>query len=410
MAQAPGTLTSAELAIELGTTVERVAELVSIRGLKPRNGSFETADIHRAKAILTFLDAGIRLDHLGQLIDEGAITFDFVDQFFLAPNPLSGRTFAEFCATLDDAAGLVPRVYVTLGLPVPEPTTLLRRDEEDLITRLIVAWRSLGGDQAVGRAARLAGESIRRMVDGWLRLYLEVMTAGQRRPTGPPEEAIEESLARGRVLAELVPPLLVWLEQRHLEDSMFALNVVQMEEALRARGMLPPRDTLPPAIAFVDLTGFTSLTATEGDEAAVRAAVRLEDECQEACRRHGGRLVKLLGDGAMLHFTDPRDAVRAVVGLIAALPPAGLPPAHAGVHAGPLIARDGDYLGGTVNIAARVADHAGAGEVLTTAPVVDLWDGAGFEFEPLGARSVKGLDEELDLFRVITHGGPSAPG
>jgi hypothetical protein len=82
-----GTLTSAELAFELGATIDRVADLVSIRGLKPRDGLFETADIHRAKAILTFLDAGIRLDHLDQLIDEGSITFDFVDQFFLAPAP-----------------------------------------------------------------------------------------------------------------------------------------------------------------------------------------------------------------------------------------------------------------------------------------------------------------------------------
>jgi hypothetical protein len=82
-----GTLTSAELAFELGATIDRVADLVSIRGLKPRDGLFETADIHRAKAILTFLDAGIRLDHLDQLIDEGSITFDFVDQFFLARAP-----------------------------------------------------------------------------------------------------------------------------------------------------------------------------------------------------------------------------------------------------------------------------------------------------------------------------------
>jgi adenylate cyclase len=397
-----GTLTSAELAFELGTTIDRVADLVSIRGLKPRDGLFETADIHRAKAILTFLDAGIRLDHLDQLIDEGSITFDFVDQFFLAPAPASGRTFAEFCTTLDDAADLVPRVYVTLGFPVPEPTRLLRQDEEDLITRLIVAWRGVGGDQAVGRAARLAGESTRQMVDGWLRLYMEVMTSDGSRRTGPPEEAIEERLARGRVLAELMPPLLVWLQQRHLEDSMFALNVDQMEGALRARGMMPPRDLLPPAIAFVDLTGFTFLTATEGDEAAVRSAVRLEEESHEACRRHGGRVVKLLGDGAMLHFDDPRDAVRGVAELLAALPPAGLPPAHAGIHAGKLIARDGDYLGATVNIAARVADYAGAGEVLITAPVVDVWEGADFAFEPLGARSIKGLDEELDLFRVVT--------
>jgi adenylate cyclase len=116
--------------------------------------------------------------------------------------------------------------------------------------------------------------------------------------------------------------------------------------------------------------------------------------------RAGGRVVKLLGDGAMLHFPNANDAVRGSLELLDRIPAAGLPPAHAGVNAGPVVFRDGDYYGRTVNVAARVADHASAGELLVTEEAVPVPAADDLEFEPVADASLKGLSGTLKLYRV----------
>ena len=106
------------------------------------------------------------------------------------------------------------------------------------------------------------------------------------------------------------------------------------------------------------MSGYTRLTETEGDELAVRASDTIRERAQRASRAHGGSMVKILGDGAMLHFPDVATALPAVVGLVDELT-GGRLPVHAGVHAGSLIEHDGDYFGRTVNIASRVTKVVG---------------------------------------------------
>ena len=71
----------------------------------------------------------------------------------------------------------------------------------------------------------------------------------------------------------------------------------------------------------------------------------------------------MLGDGVLFHFKDPQDAVMASLEILDRVRPAGLPPAHVGVNAGPMIYEEGDYFGRTVNIAARIASQAGPDQV-----------------------------------------------
>jgi hypothetical protein len=81
--------------------------------------------------------------------------------------------------------------------------------------------------------------------------------------------------------------------------------------------------------------------------------------------------IKWLGDGVMIHHREPAGAVLSALELVAQLPAAGLPPAHVGVAAGRVVAQGGDYFGRTVNLAARIAAHAGAGQVLVSASVAE---------------------------------------
>lgn len=114
----------------------------------------------------------------------------------------------------------------------------------------------------------------------------------------------------------------------------------------------------------------------------------------------GGRVVKLLGDGAMLHFPRSGQAVEASLDLITRIPSAGLPPAHAGVNAGPVVFRDGDYYGRTVNVAARVADRASAGEVLVTEEAVPVPVPSGLDLEPVEDAELKGVSTSVKLYRA----------
>jgi adenylate cyclase len=88
--------------------------------------------------------------------------------------------------------------------------------------------------------------------------------------------------------------------------------------------------------------------------------------------------------------------------LIAAIADAGLPRGHAGISAGPVVARDGDYFGHTVNLAARLSGAAEAGIALTTRDVVDAvgQDDPEVHFEPVGELVLKNVAQPVAAFRV----------
>ena len=98
------------------------------------------------------------------------------------------------------------------------------------------------------------------------------------------------------------------------------------------------------------------MTEERGDEAAAELAARLTPLVQRTAERHGGKVVKWLGDGVMFHFREPTGGVVAALEMIGAIAAAGLPPAHVGLHTGPVVFQGGDYFGRTVNLAARIGN------------------------------------------------------
>ena len=129
-------------------------------------------------------------------------------------------------------------------------------------------------------------------------------------------------------------------------------------------------DVVTGAIMFTDLVGFTEFTALSGDDAALEllaAQSRLVDEVLPA----DARVVKELGDGLLLYFRDPAEAVLAGLDLQrtfeAESESTGMPLwIRVGMHAGVVRERGRDLVGHDVNVAARIVDVAGAGEVLVS--------------------------------------------
>ena len=174
-----------------------------------------------------------------------------------------------------------------------------------------------------------------------------------------------------------------------------------VETALEQAGVrLRPEPTVG-AMVFADLTGYTRLTEEAGDEVAAKVSVELAELVQEVAVGHRGEVVKMLGDGVCFHFGAPRDAVLASLEIVDRVGPKGLPPAHIGVNAGPVIYDEGDYFGRTVNIAARIASEAGPEEVLVGPSVVNADPMHGVRFEERGTASLKGIAEPVALYRAM---------
>ncbi len=150
-------------------------------------------------------------------------------------------------------------------------------------------------------------------------------------------------------------------------------------------------------MCFLDITGYTRLTQERGDAAAADLATKLARLVERASARHGGRPVKWLGDGVMFYFKDPGPGVVAALEMVAGVAEAGLPPAHVGLHAGPVVFQEGDYYGTTVNIAARIAEYARPGEVLVSQEVVDASDVGDIAFREIGPVELKGVSGEMRL-------------
>ena len=150
-------------------------------------------------------------------------------------------------------------------------------------------------------------------------------------------------------------------------------------------------------MCFLDITGYTRLTEERGDAAAADLAARLAGLVRRSALEHGGTPVKWLGDGVMFYFREPAAAVLAAVEMVEVVGSHGLPPAHVGIHAGPVVFQDGDYFGRTVNLAARIAEYARPGEVLVSQEVVDAAGGGSVTFTEIGPVELKGVPGTLRL-------------
>ena len=128
--------------------------------------------------------------------------------------------------------------------------------------------------------------------------------------------------------------------------------------------------------AFVDVSGFTALTELEGDEHAVEVLTAFRSILREICGRRGVRIVKWLGDGAMLVCVESPPLVEAILELhyvvTTVASPAETVSLRSGITSGDVILMEGDdYVGHCVNVAARLCDLAREGEALADASVLD---------------------------------------
>ncbi len=160
--------------------------------------------------------------------------------------------------------------------------------------------------------------------------------------------------------------------------------------------------------AFVDLCGFTAFTERHGDERVVVVLAELRTALRESAARRGVRVVKWLGDGAMLSSTMS-DAVAALVVELDVRMRDAIPSlaVRAGLASGPVIMFEGDdYIGRSVNVASRLCDLAGPHEIIAT-PRVAQEAPAWITVEPSPAAQIRSFESPIDACRLSLSAGPA---
>lgn len=182
------------------------------------------------------------------------------------------------------------------------------------------------------------------------------------------------------------------------------LTAVQAWQTLVRRR---PRSGTPVSatIVFTDLVGFSTWALASGDDQVLQLIGEVNAVSVEVISRRGGRVVKSLGDGMMAVFADPVEAIAAAheaIGAVSALTIGGYrPQLRAGLHSGTPRAVGDDYLGVDVNIAARVAAAAGAGELLISDASLALVDPDDYLVRRRRRFKAKGVPRELTVVSIV---------
>jgi class 3 adenylate cyclase len=333
------------------------------------------------------------VEHVRRGDPEGAV-FDTV----LLPGRAE-RTVSP--AEVESLGGLrvseVAALMEAFGLPRPRATDPVFTPEE---ARVFVALKELDelwpADLRMQTArvygAMLAG--IARAETQAFQLYTERHVREEDDDTAAYLGAVQSAFER---LLPLADPLLLGVHRRWVEHEL-AQHAVSAAERTAGPAVLP--GSVAVTFLFCDLKDFTAYAESQGDPAAVRAIDRFFDVVARE-RGPNGQLVKTLGDGAMLVYDEPADAVAAGRRVIAAMRAPGLPGVHASVHYGIAIARSGDYFGGAVNLAARLLALARRDELLATEDVVRRCGGT-FDWKPAGKRTLRGVATAVAVYTNVS--------
>jgi adenylate cyclase len=207
----------------------------------------------------------------------------------------------------------------------------------------------------------------------------------------------ELGLRNAQAAREMIPratPLLEYLLKRHVRERLRHQAVSQaMLEAGQVAGA---REV---AVSFADMVGFTELGERMAAADVGGLAGRL-GELASDCARPPVRLVKTIGDAAMLASVEAGPLLEATLDLVAAAERSeSLPRLRAGAAYGPALPRSGDWYGRPVNIASRITDLADPGTVVGTRELCDAAEDV-CSWQAVGARAVKGVEGEVELFRA----------
>jgi adenylate cyclase len=391
--------TRQEVAQRAGVDPDYLDRLVELGILRPAAGEvFAAGDVLRARWLQSLERAGVPLEGLAAAVRDGVLSFSFLDvAAYDRFAGLSATTFGQLSAQTGIPLELLGVVREAVGFAEPQPEDHVHDNELSVVPLIQLQLSEGFRPVVIERWLRVYGDSLRRIAEaeaGWWNSEVEMALVASGMTEG---EMLQVQADLGSQMTPLIEQVLLAIYHGQQEHTWSQVFVEHVEGALEAAGLYRRLDR-PPAMCFLDLSGYTRLTEERGDAAAAELAARLAGLVRRSALGHGGTPVKWLGDGVMFYFREPAAAVLAAVEMVAVVGRQGLPPAHVGIHAGPVVFQDGDYFGRTVNLAARIGEYARPGEVLVSQEVVDAAQGGPVAFTDIGPVELKGVSASLRLY------------
>lgn len=328
------------------------------------------------------LAAGMTEDEISEARAAGTLGLLAIDRLVIPDEPK--YTADEVAAEVGIPADLLALVWRALGFPDPHP-------DEAQFTDFDVATLRSTAELIVGEVVepdmvlqmtRVIGSSLSRVAAaqvGALRERLERAGAG---PDGPePEDSLADRAGR---LLETMPTIMDYVWRRHLESEARRL-LVQLGDA--AEGGTSR------TVGFADLVGFTAVSQQVPAHELAAIVDRFEALAFDTVAQHGGRVIKMIGDEVMFVVDEPATGVE--IGLTLAEAYRGeesISDVRVGLSAGPVLEREGDLFGPTVNLASRIAGIAYPGGVVVSEAVHEAATGEeSFEFHSIRAHTLRDI-------------------
>jgi len=332
---------------------------------------------------------GVPLSELRRSTAAGSIMYLPADRVIVGSQRYTAAEIAELSGVAEDFLAAARRA---MGLPIPEQDEPVYTAAELESARMIHVARDAGiTDEDVLDLLRVLGRGLSQIAETLRTLPLKlVLEAG----ISEPELANRYAQAAG-ALYPLVNPLVESVLTLHLKHATQSTVVSELE---RSGGQLPGSREV--SVCFADLVGFTRLGEEVAPDELGRLAVRLEALAGDVAEPPV-RLVKTIGDAAMLASPDPEPLLGAALSLIDAADAEGedFPQLRAGAASGQALPRAGDWFGRPVNLASRITAVARPGSLLVERELREsVTDGYRWSFA--GERRLKGIRGAVPLFRA----------
>jgi adenylate cyclase len=394
----PAAMSLDELAARAGRSnqeIERWAAAGLLDGPLP-DGTWDGATAERAQLIAFALRRGTSEEEVMQAARDGRLSLLVVERSIAGHPTLTARQVADRAGVpLETALG----VWRALGMAVEDVDELAFSRQELWALRVVGALRSVYTDSDVFEGASVIGRALAEVSAASIELFRRRLTAAFLEAGVDDLEISLRLAAAADLLVPTFGPVLEVVLRRHLAAATGAEAVLRLEEP----GGVGGDQEL--SIAFADLVGFTSISERLSALEVAGLAIRLLRAAEETAGGRGARIVKSIGDAVMLSARDPQTACITALDLVDTVSrDPEMPPARAGVAHGPVLRAYADYFGRTVNIAARLCDAAGAGEVLLHAPELTRdnpsWHEMGLEINDSDTVRLKGIDARVPVFRI----------
>lgn len=333
---------------------------------------------------------GVPLEELREAAAAGRLALLPVERALAGSGPrYTPREVAEMAGIDLD---FLQRTTAALGVPYPDPDEPSATDADVEAARRVKAFRDAGlPEDGMLQVTRTIGMGTARIAEANRELFVRTLM----QPGDTERDLALRFAGAAEHMLPLIGPTIVYALQVHLLEQI-RRDVIGAADLASGEA----RGTVEIAVCFADLVEFTKL----GEEIAVEelglVAGRLE-EMATAVAEPPVRLVKLIGDAAMLVSTEAEPLLEAALRLVEAADQESeeFPRLRAGVGHGAALAQAGDYYGRPVNMASRITGIAKPGSVLIDAGAREA-AGEGFSYSFAGERRLKGFDSRFKLYRA----------